>query len=234
MTVNAAVATHIGHRKKRNEDSYLLGEHLIAIADGMGGYVAGDVASNTVINAIRPFDRATDPEQLTVALGQAVEAANLAMRQKSAAEPAVAGMGTTLVAVMWAGNQFALANIGDSRAYLLRGGTLTQLTDDHVYGRLLAGAAKVPTLPERLSRFLDGRVDGRSPDLSPIDVRPGDRLLLCSDGLSSYVEHEAIREVLVTESRDRAVERLIALTLDAGAPDNVTVAVLDVEQGNQT
>lgn len=234
MIVHAASGTHVGLRKKRNEDSLVVGKYLVAIADGMGGYVSGDVASSTVIDAIRQFDRAIAPDHLATTLGQAVETASLAMRQRIAAEPAVTGMGTTLVAVMWSHGQFALANIGDSRAYLLRSDQLIQLTDDHVYGRLVSTAGHVPTLPERLSRFLDGRTDGRSPDLSPIDVRPGDRLLLCSDGLSSYVEHEAIREVLVAESRDRAVERLIALTLEAGAPDNVTVAVLDVERENQT
>jgi serine/threonine protein phosphatase PrpC len=228
MTVNASIGTHVGLRKKRNEDSYLLGEHLIAIADGMGGYVSGDVASGTVIDAIRPFDRPTDPDQLAAALGRAVNAASLAMRQRIADDPQVSGMGTTLVAVMWSADRFALANIGDSRAYLLRSGVLTQLTDDHVYGRLVSSASRVPTLPERLSRFLDGRLDGRSPDLSPIDVRSGDRLLLCSDGLSSYVSHEAIRDVVATQEREQAVETLIQLTLEANAPDNVTVAVLDV------
>lgn len=228
MTVKAVIGTHVGLRKKRNEDSHLHGEHLIAIADGMGGYVSGDVASQTVIGAIRPFDREVEPGQLTLALGQAVQAASLAMRQRITEEPAVAGMGTTLVAVMWSHGQFALANIGDSRAYQLRAGSLTQLTDDHVYGRLLSSAGKVPTLPERLSRFLDGRLDGRSPDLSPIDVRPGDRLLLCSDGLSSYVPHETVRAELIETDAAVAVERLIGLTLEADAPDNVTVAVIDV------
>lgn len=228
MTIAIAAATHVGLRKKRNEDSHLIGEHLLAIADGMGGYVSGDIASSTVIEALRPFDREVDPGQLAVTLGQAVEAASVAMRERIATEPAVAGMGTTLVAVMWSHGKFALANIGDSRAYVLRGGKLTQLTDDHVYAGLVSSAARVPTLPERLARFLDGRPDGRSPDLSPIDVRPGDRLLLCSDGLSSYVDHETITRVVAAEGRSEAVEHLIQLTLEANAPDNVTVAILDV------
>lgn len=228
MTVSVAAGTHVGLRKKRNEDSHFVGSHLIAIADGMGGYVSGDVASQTVIKALAPFDREVSPEQLCSTLGQAVEAASLAMRQRIAADPAVAGMGTTLVAVMWSGGRFALANIGDSRAYLLRDGRLAQLTDDHVYGRLVSTAGRVPTLPERLSRFLDGRIDGRSPDLSPIDITPGDRLLLCSDGLSSYVPDERIRGELSGVEAPAAIERLIGLTLEAGAPDNVTVLVVDV------
>ncbi len=226
MTIRVVAGTHVGLRKERNEDSYLVGDHLIAIADGMGGYVSGDVASSTVIDALRPFDREVEPDQLAATLGQAVEAASVAMRERIATEPAVAGMGTTLVALMWSQGQFALANIGDSRAYLLRRGKLTQLTVDHVYGRLVSSAAAVPTLPERLSRFLDGRSDGRSPDLSPIDVRPGDRLLLCSDGLSSYVDHLAIEDIVAANSPDVAVDALITLTLEANAPDNVTVAIL--------
>ncbi|MGK5682460.1 PP2C family protein-serine/threonine phosphatase [Actinoplanes sp. URMC 104] len=222
-----AIGTHVGYRKKRNEDSYYVGDYLLAIADGMGGHVAGDVASSTVIDAVREFDRACPPGLLAAELGQAVHAASHAMQRRIADQPEVAGMGTTLVAVMWSQGRYALANIGDSRAYLLRAGRLRRLTDDHVYGRLLAAAGTVPLLPERLSRFLDGRLDGRSPDLSPLDVRAGDRLLLCSDGLSSYVDQDVIRHELVTNPREQAVERLIELTLDAGAPDNVTVAVLD-------
>jgi len=228
MTVGVAAGTHVGLRKKRNEDSHFVGSHLVAIADGMGGYVSGDVASQTVIGALAPFDREVDPDQLCSALGQAVEAASLAMRQRIVSDPAVAGMGTTLVAVMWSGEHFALANIGDSRAYLLREGRLTQLTDDHVYGRLVSTAGKVPTLPERLSRFLDGRIDGRSPDLSPISVVPGDRLLLCSDGLSSYVPDEVILGELIGVDAAVAISRLIGLTLEAGAPDNVTILVVDL------
>lgn len=231
MTVSVTAGTHVGLRKERNEDSYLVGEHLVAIADGMGGYVSGDVASSTVISAIRAFDRDVQPEQLCVTLGQAVDAASRAMRQRIAADPQVAGMGTTLVAIMWSRGHFALANIGDSRAYLLSAGRLTQLTDDHVYGRLVSSAGQVPTLPERLSRFLDGRSDGRSPDLSPIEVRPGDRILLCSDGLSSYVPDNVIKANLDGVEQGVAVERLIQLTLEAGAPDNVTILVLDAQPG---
>lgn len=225
--MNAAGATHVGCKRRRNEDAYYLGEHLAAVADGMGGHVSGDVASTTIIEAVRAFDLAASPDELATVLGQAVHAASRALQQRIAADPAVKGMGTTLVAVMWAQGRYAAASIGDSRIYRLRRGQLTQLTEDHVYGRLLANAGNVPDLPEKLSRFLDGRPDGRSADVSFIDVRPGERLLLCSDGLSSYVAHDTIRELLSEGEPEQAVEALVKAALDVGGMDNVTVAVLD-------
>lgn len=226
--IAGAARTHVGLVRRRNEDAYYLGTYLAAVADGMGGHVAGNVASNTVIDAIKAFDRHVDSSHVAAALGQAVHAGSLALQRRIAAEPGIAGMGTTLVAVMWSGDQLVLANIGDSRAYLLRGGLLTQLTEDHVYARMLANADRVPVLPEKLSRFLDGRLDGRSPDLAPIGVRSGDRLLLCSDGLSSYVPADVIQGALAPSVVDRAVDALVTAALDRGAPDNVTVAVLDL------
>lgn len=227
--VKTAARTHVGLRRRRNEDSFYLGEHLAVVADGMGGHVGGDVASSTAVDAVRPFDRSVETDHLPAHLGQAVYAANLAIRQKIADVPGVSGMGTTLVAFAWSDGQFALANVGDSRAYLLRNAKLVQLTDDHTYGRLIAHAGNVPNLPERISRFLDGRADGRSPDLTPIEVRSGDRLLLCSDGLSSYVDHDRIERALVElADRDHAADRLIEMTLEQGAPDNVTIIVIDV------
>lgn len=228
-TVQVSGRTHIGLVRKRNEDSMYLGANLIAVADGMGGHVSGDVASTVVIDAIRPFDRAVDPDGLGTSLSRAVGAANEAMRRRIIADPDLAGMGTTLVALMWSGSNFVIANVGDSRAYLLRAGTLVQLTDDHVYGRLLANAGNVPHLPERLSRFLDGRTDGRSPDLAPLNLREGDRVLLCSDGLSSFVAHDAIEDALIGFPLvDEAADQLIQLALSADGPDNITVIVVDV------
>jgi serine/threonine protein phosphatase PrpC len=192
----AAARTHAGLKRRRNEDRFYLGDHLAVVADGMGGQPAGDVASATAVEAVAAFDREVDPADLPAHLSQVVDAASIAMQRRIASDPEVAGMGTTLVAFAWSAGRFALANIGDSRAYRLRAGKLLQLTDDHTYGRLLAHASSMPNLPERISRFLDGRVDGRSPDLAPFEARPGDRLLLCSDGLSSFVGHDHIEKTL--------------------------------------
>ncbi|OJF13938.1 PP2C family protein-serine/threonine phosphatase [Couchioplanes caeruleus] len=230
MTVTADGRTHVGLVRKRNEDAHLVGRHLLAVADGLGGHVAGDVASSTAIDAVRAFDRPIAPADLAVHLGRAVAAANDALLEVTSARPECAGMGTTLVGLAWAGNIAIVVNIGDSRAYLLRGGELRQISEDHVYGNLVGGAERVPELPGRLSRFLDGRRDGRSPDLVPLVVLPGDRLLLCSDGLSNPVPDGTIAAALGRPARAGDVaERLVALALERGGPDNVTVVVADVE-----
>jgi len=226
MTMTAG-GTHVGLKRKRNEDSFFIGKHLAAVADGMGGYVSGDVASSTAIEAVRAFDRPCSPQQLAPMLSQAAYAANEALRQRIKEQPEVAGMGTTLVAAAWSQGWFGVSNVGDSRIYLMRGGKLSQISDDHVYGRLMNQYGGVPRLDERISRFLDGRADGRSPDLAIFKARPGDRLLLCSDGLSSYVDRDTIVAGVARESREQAVEQLIASTLEVGAPDNVTVIVVD-------
>jgi protein phosphatase len=107
----------------------------------------------------------------------------------------------------------------------------SQITEDHTYEHLVADAAAVPDLPERLSRWLDGRPDGRSPDLTVRDLRPGERFMLCSDGLSAVVPHELVHATLSSSSGpDEAADRLIALAIDRGGPDNITVVVIDTNR----
>ncbi len=237
LTLQSAARTEIGRVRRRNEDSLYAGRSLFAVADGLGGHTAGDVASNTVIETLRTYDREVDPTALPDVLGHAVTAANLALRRKTEDDPALAGMGTTLVAMLWSETAGVLANVGDSRIYRLRrknaaldaSSKLTQLTEDHTYEHLVADAADVPNLPARLARFLDGRADGRSPDLTAVELQPGDRFLLCSDGLSSVVPHELISASLSSSSDpNSASESLVALALDHGGPDNVSVIVIDV------
>jgi protein phosphatase len=234
IRVEAAGRTHIGLVRRRNEDSIYLGRSLFAVADGLGGHTAGDIASASVIEALQLHDHLVDPADLPVTLGRAVSAANEALRQRIEAEPELAGMGSTLVAMLWSRTTAVLANVGDSRAYLMRDGRAgysgtSQLTEDHTYEHLVADAASVPNLPERLSRWLDGRADGRSPDLTTWDLRPGDRFMLCSDGLSSFVPHELIYATLNSSSGpDEAADRLIALAIDNGGADNISVIVIDV------
>jgi serine/threonine protein phosphatase PrpC len=234
IRVAAAGRTHVGLVRERNEDSIYLGRSLFAVADGLGGHVGGDVASDTVIKALQSHDHPVDPTNLPTALGRAVSAANEALRHRIEAEPELLGMGSTLVALLWSGTAAALANVGDSRAYLLRdSGTgkkvTTQLTEDHTYQHLVADAADVPNLPERLSRWLDGRPDGRSPDLTTWDLRPSDRIMLCSDGLSSVVPDEFVHATLNSSSdSDETADRLITLAVDGGGPDNITVIVIDI------
>jgi len=229
--IKTAGRSHVGLVRKRNEDTMHLGRHLVAVADGMGGHVAGDVASTTVISALRPYDRVLRPGDLAENLGRAVYSANEALRRRTAADPTLAGMGSTLVGMAWSGASATIMNVGDSRGYLLRDESLQQLTEDHVYEHLIAEAADVPNLPEKLSRFLDGRADGRSPDITPLSLQHGDRLLFCSDGLSSYVPHDSICAALIEHDLpEEGADHLIKLAIEQGGQDNVTVIVVDVQQ----
>ncbi|MFG2052008.1 PP2C family protein-serine/threonine phosphatase [Micromonospora sp. NPDC048935] len=234
MTVKVASRTHQGYVRKRNEDSYRQGEWLYAVADGLGGHVAGDIASSTAIDAIKPYDRPMQAEELASSLGRAINEASEALRRKVREDRKLAGMGTTLVALLRSGGNAVVANVGDSRAYVIRRrgssvNTLLQISEDHTYEHLVANAEIVPNLREKLSRFLDGRNDGRSPDLTPIQLHPGDRILLCSDGLSSYVPHEQVRATLDSDrSPGEIADELVALALNQGGQDNVTVIVIDV------
>ncbi len=237
LTLVAAARTHIGLVRLRNEDAVYSGRSLFAVADGLGGHTAGDVASTTVIETLRAHDRQVDPADLPAVLGQAIHAANQTLRRRIETEPELAGMGTTLVAMLWSGKTAVLANMGDSRAYLLRdagcnangASKIVQITEDHTYGNLMADANSVPHLPERISRFLDGRADGRSPDLTSRELHSGDRFLLCSDGLSSAVPGELIHDALrASNDPEEAADHLVTLAIDHGGPDNITVIVIDV------
>jgi protein phosphatase len=197
----------------------------------MGGHAAGDVASATVISAIRSFDVAADPWCLTEVLGSAVNAANRQLAAKAAADPGLVGMGSTLTAMLWSGTHVAIGHIGDSRAYRLRNQVLAQITEDHVV-RNLVSAPMPAQIGEYLVRFLDAR-PGWSPDLTLRAVLPGDRYLICSDGLSGFVGPDAIRDVLVGGGDlAHAANDLIQLAYAAGAPDNVTLIAMDLPDGN--
>lgn len=234
FTAEAASRTHVGHVRRRNEDAFYQGQRLYVVADGLGGHVAGDIASTTAVEAMKPYDRPVRSADLADVLGRAISDAHEALRRRIRREPELAGMGTTVVAILRSDDAAVLANIGDSRAYLMRGSKtadrpLVQITEDHIYRHLVAEAGRVTNLPEKLARFLDGRKEGRSPDLTVVKLVPGDRVLLCSDGLSSYVPEELIRTVLDSAgSAARAADDLVEAALDHGGRDNVTVMVLDI------
>jgi PPM family protein phosphatase len=230
-TSHVAVVSKLGLVRTRNEDSAYVGRWLCAVADGMGGHAAGDIASATVVNAIRRFDIAADPGQLTSTLSAAIRAANSQLTTTAEGAQPLAGMGSTLTAMLWSGSHLAVAHIGDSRAYLLRGRVLRQITEDHVLGNLVA--APMPArIGGYLVRFLDAR-PGWSPDLTLRTAVPGDRYLICSDGLSGFASPDAIREALASDGDvDQAAENLVSLAYAAGAPDNVTVIVADVPSGS--
>jgi PPM family protein phosphatase len=229
ITVAAAAASETGLVRQNNEDAAYSGRWLYAVADGMGGHAAGEVASAAVIKSLRVRDVEVPPADLLRTLGRAVADANGEVARRVAEDPARQGMGTTLTAMLRSGDQVAIAHIGDSRAFLLRGGRLRQITEDHTIGHLVADATDA--LTPVLARYLDGRPD-RSPDLVLRELRPGDRYLLCSDGLSPEVADDTIRDILATAADGaEAVRQLVGLADEAGAPDNVTVIVIDVRPG---
>jgi serine/threonine protein phosphatase PrpC len=225
-----AAGSDVGRHRENNEDSAYAGAHLLAVADGMGGYAGGEVASSTVIGVVRSFDVKVPAADLSRTLGDAVAKAHATLCRAVADHPDLGRMGTTLTAMLWSGTRVALAHIGDSRCYLLRGGELSQLTDDHTMDRLLGEGqgAGAPQLSHVLFRVLDGRQD-RIPDLTMRMAEVGDRYLLCSDGLTDAVPDAAIAEVLGSAATPAdAVRRLIDIANEAGGPDNVTCVIAEV------
>jgi protein phosphatase len=231
LALRYAVRSDVGLLREGNEDSAYASPCLLAVADGMGGHAAGEVASAVAIASVATLDGTTTPQgDLLKALKEAVHSASDTLHQMASADPAVEGMGTTLTAMLFSGNCTAVANIGDSRGYLLRRGTLTRITEDHVLGKLVASPAP-PRISTIIVRYLDGRAD-RSPDLTLRMTLPGDRYLICSDGLSGVLESRVIRDVLASvDDADQAAADLLRLTHEAGAPDNVTAIVADVPEG---
>jgi len=220
--------------RRGNEDAVLGTCRLAAVADGVGGHVAGEVASRVVIGELASFEKRWLEDALPEALGRAVVAGNERLAFVAECRPQLRGMGTTLTAAAVDGETLTVANIGDSRTYLFRAGELTQLTrDDSLVqelidsGEILPGQARDHPRSSVVLRALDGDSE-RRPTITTGTAHVGDRLLLCSDGLSDLVEECTLAEALGIGSREACAERLIALALDAGGRDNVTVVVADL------
>lgn len=239
MTTLSAAGSHVGKVRSNNQDSGYAGEHLFVVADGMGGHAGGDVASALAIQSIAHVDReyATAADAVE-ALRSALLEANQELAETVFEHPELAGMGTTVSGFVRIGDRLALAHIGDSRVYRWRAGELSQVTKDHTFvqrlvdsGRITAEEAAVHPRRSVLMRVL-GDVD-LTPDIDVevLDTRPGDRWVLCSDGLSGYVTEQRVGELL-DENPDAAaaVEALIDESLDNGAPDNVTVVIVGVDE----
>jgi protein phosphatase len=225
-------ATDVGRVREGNEDGYLVDEAvgLAAVADGMGGHQAGEVASATALEALRAAVNSGQPVR------EAVEDANRAVFTKALSDPAFANMGTTLTATtLVAGGTLIVAHVGDSRAYLMHDGELSQITQDHSHveelvreGKLTEAEAAVHPLRSVITRAL-GVDDEVDVDVYPVELQPGDRVLLCSDGLSGMVHNETIAaELRREEDPGRAAQRLVDAANAAGGEDNVTVVVIAV------
>jgi protein phosphatase len=238
LAIRYAAASDIGRERGRNQDAAYAGPRLLAVADGMSP--GGDLASETVINALRPLESLESTGDLLNALSDAVSAAASSLRSRIESDPEFAGSDSTLTAMLWSGSRLALVHIGDTRAYLLRDGGLFQITHDHSLVQSLVDAGRLTpeeawSHPQRslLLRALGAggdALEAGTPDLSLHEARAGDRYLLCSDGLTSVVPVAAIRETLTEPGAEPGdvVRRLIELANAAGGPDNIACVVADV------
>ena len=231
--------TDIGAVREENQDALgqvdLDGARFLTVADGMGGYAGGSLAANTAIEALTNYVKEhwsadADPRKV---LREAIELANEKVREKSREEERLADMGTTCVCVLATGDQYYVAHVGDSRAYLFRDGVFSLLTEDHTVIQQLVKQGKVKPLEATyhpsagiLMRCL-GQIDGVEPDITgPQELKEGDRILLCSDGLTGMVYEDEIADVLKGEDLDKALEEMIRMANEAGGFDNITVQVL--------
>ncbi|QDZ15561.1 PP2C family protein-serine/threonine phosphatase [Humibacter ginsenosidimutans] len=241
-SIAAVAVSHVGRVRSNNQDSGYAGSSLFLVADGMGGHAGGDVASAIATTRIKEIDHDyPTAEDAQIALQSALLAANGLLAETVFEHPELTGMGTTVSALMRVDDKMAIAHIGDSRIYLLRDGALQQVTTDHTFVQRLVDTGRITeeealTHPRRsvLMRVL-GDVDS-SPEIDTwtVDLMPGDRWLICSDGLSGVVRPDAIASILENvQSPAAAADRLVRATLDGGAPDNVTVVIVDVDRDTQ-
>jgi len=233
LVLRYAARSDRGLVRANNEDSVYAGARLLALADGMGGHAAGEVASQLVIAALAHLDDDEPGGDLLAKLNDAVHDGNAAIAAHVEADPELEGMGTTLSAILFAGTRLGMVHIGDSRGYLMRDGELTQITKDDTFvqtlvddGRITAEEAHSHPQRSLIMKALTGHEV--EPTLTMREVRAGDRYLLCSDGLSDPVSHETIQTAMQIPDVVDCADRLIELALRGGGPDNVTVVVADV------
>ncbi len=237
LVLSYAARSHVGMVRAKNDDSAYAGRYLAVVADGMGGHAGGDVASASTVLDLIHLDHNKHDDHAGAHLADEIQSANSLLSELVHVNPKLAGMGTTVTALLLSGQRLAFAHIGDSRAYRLKDGVFEQMSTDHTFvqrmiddGRMTEAEAEVHPHKNVLMRVL-GDVDA-SPelDLEYFDAAIGERWLLCSDGLN-FVRHEMIEEVIRhTKSLAVAADTLVDLTLAAGSPDNVTVVVFDITE----
>lgn len=242
-SVLSAASSHIGKIRATNQDSGSVGRHLYVVADGMGGHAGGDVASALAVQHLSRLDRPySSVDEARETLFTNILEAGRELTTTVEEHPELTGMGTTVSAMIRVGSQMVIAHIGDSRIYRLREGVLEQITSDHTFvqrlvdsGRITPEEAAVHPRRSVLMRVL-GDVDAEPEvDTHVVDTHPGDRWLLCSDGLSGYVSERDIAETLLTvDDVELVCHKLITQTLSEGAPDNVTVVVVRVTEDLET
>lgn len=235
LILRYAARSDVGRVRAKNDDSAYVGRHLAVVADGMGGHAGGDVASAATVLDMLHLDHGDYDGDAGTVLADEIQTANSLLSELVHINPKLAGMGTTVTALLLAEGKLHFAHIGDSRAYRLRRGEFEQVSIDHTFvqrlideGRLRPEEAETHPHKNVLMRVL-GDVDA-SPelDLATLEVEPGERWLLCSDGLNYVAGHVVERTVRETKNLRECVETLVDLTLEAGAPDNVTVVMVEI------
>jgi protein phosphatase len=233
LSLRYAALSDVGRVRRDNQDSGFASPHLLVIADGVGGAARGDIASSTAVQILRRLDEPA-PEDMLEAMAGAIHRAHDRIAELVEEDPELEGTSTTVTAALFNGSRIAVGHVGDSRGYILRGGTLSQLTKDHTFVQSLIDEGRITeeearTHPHRnlILRAVDG-VHDTEPDLFMVDVVPGDRILLCSDGCSGVLDHDRLSDILGTGSADYAAVELVRASLDAGSTDNITCVVADV------
>ena len=233
LRLRYAALSDVGRVRKDNQDSGYAGEHLLVIADGVGGAARGDIASSTAVQILRRLDD-TPSDDLLEALAGSIHRAHDRIAELVEEDPELEGTSTTVTVALFDGNRIGVGHVGDSRGYLLRDGELSQLTKDHTFVQSLIDEGRITeeearTHPHRnlILRAVDG-VHETDPDLFMLELAPGDRILLCSDGASGVLDNDRLADILGTGTVDYAVVELVRASLDAGSTDNITCVVADV------
>ncbi|MBW3604360.1 MAG: Stp1/IreP family PP2C-type Ser/Thr phosphatase [Actinobacteria bacterium] len=238
MKLSSAAGTHVGLIRPQNEDSYLCEHPLYVVADGLGGHAAGEVASALVVERLGEvrIDDGTSPDDAQRQLAEAVRDANRRIHQSAIDDPEHAGMGTTVTAALAVGDTLCLAHVGDSRAYLLRDGELSLITEDHtpVQRAVRAGVISAEEALHHPSRHVLAQAVGLDIDVEvdtpTVELAFGDRIVLCTDGMTDPIPDADIPGLVADlESPREVVDTLITAALQRGGPDNVTIVALDVE-----
>jgi len=237
LRLRYAATSDVGRVRKDNQDAGYVGPWLVAVCDGVGGAARGDVASSTAIQQLRRLDAppsADSDHELLARVAGALHRAHDRIGELVDEDPALDGTSTTATVALFDGSRIGLGHVGDSRAYLYRSGELTQLTSDHTFvqslideGRITEEESRVHPHRNLILKALDG-VHEAEPDLFVIELAPGDRLLLCSDGASGVLDDHRLADILSTGSPEFATVELVRASLEAGSSDNVTCLVADV------
>jgi PPM family protein phosphatase len=233
LRLQFAAISDVGRVRKDNQDSGYAGPWLLTVCDGVGGAARGDIASSTAVQQLRRLDAPPSDDLLGQVAG-ALHRAHDRIGELVDEDPALNGTSTTATVALFDGNRLGIGHVGDSRAYLYRDGELSQLTHDHTFvqslideGRITTDDARVHPHRNLILKALDG-VHEAEPDLFELEMLAGDRLLLCSDGVSGVLDDGRLADILSTGSPDYAAVELVRASLEAGSSDNVTCVVADV------